>query len=172
MKRLAWWAGPAMINGILWVAVVIPHQHRLQAAQEASTLTTIQPRLEALVKESRETLLRETASDAMGEDRSAPMTLVRNLAQRHRLEIAELRVQGSRAAPAAKRRGAEPAAQASAERTIPVDVELVGPFHRLARFISDLEATTTLQMESWTLGGYEEATRSSRLKAQLIVLGS
>ena len=161
---------PLLVNGAMWLAVVMPRHQALQRHEGAQGLIALKPRFVALLEESQRLLMEGSGSaNLTGNDASAAMQVIERLAGRCRLEIAEMRAgERSQADAGRGRRGrgrTEPAAS-----TVPIDVSLSGRFQKLANWMSDVEGEGGLRIDSFTLTSAEQPDGDHQLTVKLSVL--
>ena len=157
---------PLVINVVVWEALVVPQQRWLQDRHNVHRLLALKPRLETLSMNSQRLLtgwLGSPTVDSEGVDATA---VIQRLADHHRVHVKEVHSNRSRSA-AAKPGGAARGSQ-TALRT-QIDVKATGGFHRLARWLSAIEAQAGLQVESWTMTAGEQPGDDHRLVLELSV---
>jgi len=98
-------------------------------------------------------------SSFTSDDPAAVMQAVERLAGRHHVQLKQLSAVGTTAS-------AEHAT-GSANGVIPVEVEATGRFNQLAHWMSDVEARSGLQMDSWELAPIKTAEQSYRLTVRM-----
>jgi len=151
---------PLAVNIAVWRVLVVPQQASLRAWRNTRVLTELQPKLAALLSQAHQTLAEWQRTSFASNDPSAVMQAVRQLAGRHHVEVRELNVSGA-AAPTAEH-GALPV-----KGTVPIEFEATGRFNRLARWMSDVERQSGLQVDAWELTPATAADQSCRLTVKM-----
>ena len=151
---------PLAANALVWRAFVVPQQAGLRASRTTRVLTELQPKLAALISETHQTLAQWQQTSFASDDPSAVMQAVRQLAGRHHVDVRELAL-SSVATPSAER------GTSSVGSTIPIEFEAVGRFNHLARWMSDVERQSGLQVDSWNLTPATAADQSCRLTVKM-----
>ena len=155
---------PLAVNVVVWRALVVPQQASLRAWRNTRVLTELQPKLAALLSQAHQTLAEWQRTSFASDDPSAVMQVVRQLAGRHHIDVHQLDVSGDSAAPAAEH-GALPV-----KGTVPIKFEATGRFNHLARWISDVERQSGLQVDAWELTPSTAADESCRLTVTMTAL--
>ena len=91
------------------------------------------------------------------------MPAIKKLAGRHHVQVQQLNVSGAMAESADH--GTLPAG-----KTVPVELEATGRFSQLARWMSDVERQSGLQVDSWDLVPAKAAGQSYRLTVKMTAL--
>ena len=151
---------PVLANVLLWRALVMPQRSRLLTWQNEQRLTELKPKLAALVSES-EAMLTQMERGGVHDDASEAMQTIQRLAGRHRVQLKELSASGAQTTKKADAHGLTAAA---------VQVQVSGRFSRLARWISDVEATSGLLIDSLTLAPGKNVGEPHQLTVQLSAL--
>jgi hypothetical protein len=157
------WVGllaiPLIVNSAIWMSSVVPQQAKLQEWRDTQALTELMPKLNGLLRESYQLVMGRKHTNFTREDPSVVMQTVQRLAEAHRVQIKELQTKGQQAKGRQKKgpmivKG-ETIAQAkgvlSGFSTMALNLEVTGHFNKLAHWISDIEAQSGLQVDSWTL---------------------
>lgn len=131
---------PLVLNLVIWRGLVVSQQRKLEAWRGEQRLSELQPKLTALLTESREMLNELEQTRLPRNDSSEVMQVLQRLAERHRVQIKELSAEGQHSEPSG------PGAS-----TVPLDLQVSGRFNKLAHWISDVEAQADLQIDSWAL---------------------
>ena len=149
-RRVALVAAPLVINLAVGMLLVAPAQRRVEAEQSGRTLTELTPRLESLLRRSHQLLTSWDRTGRTGDDPAASTALLERLADQHRLQLTKL----------SGRQARSEGTSASASM-MPVEVEVAGRFGKLARWLSEVESQSGLQVEAWTVtaGGPNEPAR-------------
>jgi len=146
-------AVPLVINTLIAQLIVRPEQGRLRDWSELSRLVEIKPKLESLLTESRQVLLtREKKSGFEASDPAAALNEAERLARQHHVEIDSSQIKGNKAAATS------------------FSLKVTGSFDRLARWISEAEASRGWQIDHWTLTAAKEPNRPHQLMIDLSVL--
>lgn len=140
-KWIVLFALPLVVNVVLWMAYVAPQTQRLDTAKRKDAMLTLVPRVETLLKDSRNAIVAWERSGLRGGDATAALQALRRLADKHRVQLGEL---------ASNRAGARGGRDRSAQ-TPTVKVEATGRYSRLARWLSAVERQAGLQVESWSI---------------------
>ena len=138
-KWVVLFALPLAVNLVLWAGFVAPQKKQLETVRRTDAMYTLVPRVESLLKESRQAIVAWERSGVSGGDSSAALQALRRQADKYNVRLSEL---------AASRGGRSGEAQ-SASPTVKVDA--TGRFSRLARWLSAVERQPGLQVESWSL---------------------
>ena len=145
------WSVPLAVNLAIWRGVLVPQQRHRQAIQQALATTEIKPSLEAALTEGRALLGAWQATEFTASDPSAVMQTIERLAGRHGLHIKELHSGSQQAAGA----------------TMPLELEVTGRFSKLAHWLSDVERSAGLQIDTWALTPSTEPGEPHRLTIKL-----
>lgn len=137
-------AVPLLVNGFVWMFVVRPHQRQLEAWRQTTTVAALKPQLEALLTEGHRLAMDWTRTEFSSNDPTAVTQTIQRLGERHHVRINALSVKGDH-----------------------VDLEALGNFGKLSRWMSEVEAQSGLQIESWTLTPDTEFDRPHRLAVSL-----
>jgi len=142
MKTARLWLGliliPLLFNALVRFAIFEPLQKRLGSLQTRYAFVQDRPRLEAALRQSDELLQSWAQGVFPAGDTAAVNAAIERLAKQYHLQVG--RVQG-------KVTGQSPVPGISTES---LDVELAGSFHKLARWVGDVEAHPGFQIESFT----------------------
>lgn len=156
---------PLAVNVIIWRALVVPQQANLQAWRNTRALTELQPTLAALLAQTHHTLAEWQRTSFASDDPSAVMQTLRQLAGRHHVDVRQLNVSAVTAETADPK---TPLAEASpAGGSVPADVQATGRFNQLARWMSDVETQSGLQVESWQLVPGKAPEQSCQLTVKM-----
>ena len=150
---------PLAVNVAVWRALVVPQQVTLRAWQNAQVLTELQPKLEALLSDSRQTLTEWRRTTFASDDPSAVMQVVQRLAGHHHVELKQLSASGAVVSAAH--------AALPSQGAVPMEVEATGRFGQLARWLSEVETQSGLQVDAWDLAPAKAADQSYRLTVKL-----
>ena len=153
-------AVPLAVNLFLWKALVVPQRNQLLTWRNEQRLTELKPKLAALVSES-DAMLNHLDRTSLHDDPSEAIQILQRLADRHRLQLKELSVQGAQTKGKTDSR---------AGSSVPVNVRVSGRFSKLAHWLSDVEGQTGLRIDSWTLEPGEEPGDVHQLNVQLSAL--
>ena len=162
---------PLAANLVVWGVLYGPQKRRLESWREAQLLVEQKPRMEALLRESREVQSGWESTRFSKKDPSAVVEVIQQLAGRHGVEITHIQTQGA----SSKGKGAVPSKQKAAPSaravggfsTVAVQLEAVGNFGKLARWMSDVETQYGLQIDSWSMTAGNEAGQPSRMTLQI-----
>lgn len=163
---------PLLLNAAVWAALVAPQRAKLQDWRDAKQLADLKPRLEATLAESHRAIAAWQHTAFTQDDPAAVLQAVKALGERHHVQINMMSAKGQ-----AKGQG-DLTRQASQHtpvvsnapgggKIMPVALEVVGSFGKLARWMSDVESHAGLQVESWTMAPMEDAQGVQRLDISL-----
>ena len=141
---------PPLVNGALWVTLVIPQQRREQSQRSMRTMTDLKPKLETLLNASSRLVAAAKQPGGASDDPSAAIQRVQRLADRHRVRLSTLKAGGKAAA---------------------LDVEATGRFSKLARWLGDVEAQPGLRIESWNMTPGEQFGGPAHATVKLSTMG-
>ena len=171
---------PALINSLIWIVLVVPQQSKLREWRAAQALTTLTPRLTALLTDTHAMLVEWQRMSFTKDDPSAAMQRIQRLAGQHHVQVKEIQTKESRGMGESDGKGeaksksqhATPATEPilSGYSTMPLELEVVGGFHKLAHWLSEVEAQAGFQVDSWTLAPGKDPGQPSRLTVQLTAL--
>ena len=151
MKRYLPWAAlfavPLILNGLLWAVLVRPPQQQLHQWRDTEALTELKPRLDSLIAESHRMLMDWERTAFSSDDPAAVTQAIDQLVGRHHVQRAEINTKNDESKGALGGRGAS-------EMSLTVGV--TGRFSKLAHWMSDVEAQSGLQVDSWTLSAGEK----------------
>ena len=150
---------PLTVNVAVWRVLVVPQQATLRAWRNAQVLTEFQPKLVALLSESRQTLAEWRRTSFASDDPSAAIQAVKRLAGRHHVQLKQLSASGAVAQAAH--------AAPSSRGAIPVEVEATGRFSHLAHWLNEVETQSGLQVDTWELALAKAADQSCRLTVKM-----
>ena len=162
MKTARLWIGiflvPLLFNAFVRFAIFGPLQKRLGFLQTKYAFVQDRPRLEAALQESDRILQDWEQGVFPAGDSTAVNAAVERLAKQCRIQVAEVKT--------------KPAGQSSVPgiSVQALDVELLGSFHRLARWVSDVEAHPGFQIESFTIAPGKESDLSVQLTSKMTAL--
>ena len=159
---------PVLANGLLWRKLVVPLQADLQQWHDKQTLTTLRPRLEELLGESRRLVSAWERNRPFVDDPAAALQAIQRLADRHKVRLTQRTAGGVRATGRGRGREAEAEARVSVE-AVTLDLEAAGRFSKLAHWLSDIEAQPGFQVESWAFTPAKEAGEPLQLTVKLMV---
>ena len=160
--RVALFAAPLAINLAVWALLVAPQQRRLETARSARRLMELKPRLESLLRRSNQLLMSWNRTEGTGDDPAASTALLERLADRHHLRLTKLTGRQQRSE-----------GTADSAVTMPLELEAVGRFGKLARWLSDVESQSGLQVEAWTLtSGQPDEPARMTVKLSVIMKAS
>ncbi len=160
---------PLALNLLIWWGIVRPQRERWMAWRDMQAFVELRPGLETLLQDSRDVLAAWRQTSFVTDDPSAITQIVERLADRHGLTISRLSLQRQGAVPSGGgRRQRQPAKPVSAgPALLPVEVEVVGPFGRLARWLEALEAQAGLRVDEWAMAPVPDAAGQQRLSVTL-----
>ncbi len=161
---------PLLVNAGLWLTVVRPQRAALQTARNAQAVTTLKPKLQALVADSDHVMTDLERTDFTSDDPTKVTQAVQQLAGVHRLHVKTITTTGAQDVSIVKKVMPHATAPSVAGlSTLPIDVEVTGSFGKLAHWVSDLETQSGLQVDSWVMRRSEEgATHSCSMMVKLI----
>ena len=133
-------AAPLAVNLAVWALLVAPAQRRVAASRSARSLLELKPQLESLLRRSNQLLMSWDRTVRTGDDPAASTALLERLADQHHLQLTKLSGRQSRSE-----------GTGASASTMPVELEVVGRFSKLARWLGDVEAQPGLRIESWNM---------------------
>ena len=146
MRKKLWVAvlvGPFLVNGALWLCLVRPQRAALRAWRDVQAVTEIKPRLEASLAESQQALLEWEKTSQLGGEASSVRPTVQQSAERYGLQVNKISVQ--------ERGGWQGRGPVSGLSPLSLELDVTGNFGKVARWMSDLETQSGMQIDSWTL---------------------
>ena len=146
-------AAPLLVNAFVWAVVVRPHQRQLAAWRRTTTIAALKPQLEALLVEGHRMAMDWTRTGFSSDDPTAVTQAIQRLGERHHVRINALSVEGAH--------------EDAGGSTVAVGLEALGNFGKLSRWMSEVEAQSGLQIESWTLTPETAPDRPHRLAVSL-----
>ena len=157
---------PIAVNLIVWNAVVRPERLNLKTWRDTRSLTQIRPELETLLGQSGQMIAQWENSIYKKDDPSAAMQMIQRLATENRVQVKGIQTKLYEETPSSARKGNN----ALGLTEMPVDIAVVGSYAKLAKWLSDLEAQRSLQINSWTLQPSTDADRLLHLTLRVTVL--
>ena len=155
------WAGvmvvPLLINGVVWATLVLPQQKALRSWRESQELAGFKPELEALLAEGHRTLMDWERTGFVAGDPAAVTQAIQQIAGRHRIHVTGIETKA----------GAEKTERVAGYSTVALDVKADGHFSKLAHWMSELEAQSGLQVDSWTITAADESGKPHELTVSL-----
>jgi len=148
---------PLALNGIVWSLVVAPQQATLQAWHDAQRLKNLKPALDGMITDSRDILARHDRTGFTSDDPEAVMEVLQRLADTYRVQMKSVSAKEHMASEKGTKKSA-----VAGYSTVPVELELSGPFGKLAHWIGAVESQGGLQIEEWTWSNDADATRSQQ----------
>jgi type II secretory pathway component PulM len=145
---------PVAVNLLMWTALVRPSQHEARRWQDAQTLVELKPKLDALLADSHRMLMDVERTGFSKDDPSAVTQAIERLAGRHRVELGTIDTKQDQA-------------KSRSEGAMLLTVDVHGRFSKLAHWMSDVEAQSGLQIDSWTLSAGEKPGDLHTLTVQL-----
>ena len=165
---LALLAIPLLVNGLLWHLLVRPEQATLQSLRDAHTLTALRPKLEALLAESHQLVTEWQRTSFSAGDPSTPMQTIQRVAGLHRVKIEQITAMGQAAAQAPT--GQTQSSPVPGYTTMPIELEVIGRFSKLAHWMSAIESQAGLQVDSWMITPGTGSNNAHRLHVALTAL--
>ncbi len=160
---------PLALNLVLWQVLYIPRRVILRDWRQAGILLEKKPKIEALLKESREVRVSWEPTRFSQKDSSAVIEAIQQLAGRYDLYIHKLQTQesspGRKAKPAAASKNASPKIKGFS--TMSVSLDLRGSFSKMVCWISDLESQYGFQIDSWQIIGPSESGQPTQMTVQV-----
>ena len=143
----ALFAVPLIVNGLLWAALVRPPQQQLHQWRDTEALTELKPRLESLLTESHRMLMDWERTAFTNDDPAAVTQAIEQLVGRHHVQRAEINTKSNEATGLHSAHGMT---------AMSLTVGVKGRFSKLAHWMSDVEAQSGLQVDSWELSAGEK----------------
>ena len=162
MRKKLWAAilvGPLLVNGALWFCLVRPQWAALRAWRDVQAVTEIKPRLEASLAESQQTLLEWEKTSQLGVEASSVRPAVQESAQRYGLQVNKISVQ--------ERGGWQGKGPVAGFSPLLLELDVTGNFGKVARWMSDLETQSGMQIDSWTLTAAADPGQPHKLGIKL-----
>lgn len=139
----ALFVAPLVVNFLVWAVLVRPPQQQARRWRNATALAELKPKLDALLAESRRMLMDVERTGFSSEDPSAVTQAIDRLAGRHRVALGTIDTKRDQA-------------KGRSETVMTLTVDVRGRFSKLAHWMSDVEAQSGLQIDSWTLSAGEQ----------------
>ena len=150
---------PVFLNGFLWGHFTFPAEAKFHNWRDAAQFFEYKPKLEALLREA-DGLLKSWQEKNFGkEDPSAAIQVIERLAGKNRIEIKKVDLADESGKHAEK----PPKPALPQISTVSLSLEVAGSFDKLARFMSDVENETGLQMEAWNMTSTTASDQPHRL---------
>ena len=129
---------PLLINFLVWAALVRPPQQQRHRWQDARSLAELKPKLDSLLAESHRVLMDAERTGFTSDDPSSVTQAIDRLAGRHRVTLGKIDTKRDQE----KARG---------DTAMSLTVDVRGRFSKLAHWMSEVEAQSGLQIDSWTI---------------------
>ena len=153
----ALFAAPLAVNLLVWAVLVRPPQQQASRWRDTAALAELKPKLDALLAESHQMLMEVERTGFSSEDPSAVTQALDRLAGRHRVTLGTIDTKREQATD-----------RSETAMTLTVDVR--GRFSKLAHWMSEVEAQSGLQIDSWTLSAGEKPGDLHTLTVNLTAL--
>ncbi len=147
---------PLVINLLVWYGLVRPQQRALENWQETHSAAAMKPKLETLLAQSQQLLSQWTQTSFSQADPAAVMQTIQRLAGVYHLQVKELTTTS-----------AQPVGGSA---TMPLELEVLGSYHKLARWMGDVESQAGLQIDSWTITPGHEPGEPHHLSVHMTAL--
>ena len=134
----AFFVAPLAVNFLVWAVLVRPPQQQASHWRDAKALVELKPKLDVLLAESRRMLMDVERTGFSKDDPSAITQAIDRLAGRHRVALGTIDTKQDQA-------------KGRSETAMSLTVDVRGRFSKLAHWMSEVEAQSGLQIESWTL---------------------
>jgi hypothetical protein len=134
---------PFFANVLWWNGFIAPSQNKIKALKDISVLESLQPKLKTLVHESEIALKDWEEKAAIQKDPAAAIKELQKMAQEQHVQIKEIRTEGN--AELDHKKSNLPFEKVS------VKLQMVGSYHKFARWISAVEAKAAYDIKSWSL---------------------
>ena len=154
----ALFVAPLVVNLLVWAVLVRPPQQQASRWRDAQALAELKPKLDALLADSRRMLMDVERTGFSSEDPSAVTQALDRLAGRHRVELGTIDTKQ------------EQQAKGRSETAMTLTVDVRGRFSKLAHWMSEVEAQSGLQIDSWTLSAGEKPGDLHTLTVNLTAL--
>ncbi|MBI4167812.1 MAG: hypothetical protein HY515_02545 [Candidatus Aenigmarchaeota archaeon] len=165
IKKYGMWVvlalSPILLNIFFWRAFVVPIHQKLNLSRNAEILIRTKPEFESLIGESSR-LLSDWERKGFGEQTAIGVVKeLQKLAGDERVQIKEVRMNDNS-------QGAENVASGFTKTS--VDLEVIGSYNKLARWLSAVENKPGVKIESWSMGRSNEPNQPCRLNLGIDVL--
>lgn len=176
MKRFSPWLKlaliPLAVNLVLWQLLYIPRRAALRGWQQTGILLETRPKIEVLLKESRESMVSWEPTRFSRKNPSAAAEVIQQLAGRYDLYVHKLQTQEASLARKGKPAAASKNAPAKIQgfSTMSISLDLRGSFSQMVRWISDLESQYGFQIDSWQIIGSSELSQPTQMTVQVTAL--
>ena len=148
---------PLLVNGLVAASLVAPQKAKLQAWRDAQKLAALKPKLKELLAESHRVKVAQLETGATLQDAQGAMQALQKSAGRNSVQITETKLPGQ---------------SAQSDSSIPLELEVTGPFNKLARWMSEVESQHTFQINSWALSTQNQQTLRLSIKMVAFVGGT
>lgn len=157
IKKYGIWAvlalSPILLNVFFWQVFVAPIHQKLNLSKNAEILIRAKPEFESLIGESNR-LLSDWERKGFGEQTTTGVVKeLQKLAGVQRVQIKEVRMNDSQAAENV----------ASGFTKTSIDLEVIGSYNKLARWLSAVENKPGVKIENWSMGRSHEPNQPCRL---------
>ena len=141
----------------VWAVVARPQQRKLRDWKDELVLTQLKPVLETLVTDSQEVVATWEQQTFRVDDPSAVTQAVQRLADTYRVQLKAVNSTG------------QPAESSSVEgfAAMPLELEASGRFNKLSQWMSAMEATPGLLIDTFTITPSQGDAQSHQLKISL-----
>jgi len=156
---------PLFLNVFVWKTLVTPSRVRLEAAYGAKIVTELRPGLEKLLRESDQTIAQGMESRFTQEDPSRPLQLLQKLATQHHVQFKEISSRGEQITGTKEKQEGK----ALGTSGMLLELEVLGSFGRLVRWIRDVEKCLGLTVDSWKMTPATDPTWPHNLNIQIKV---
>lgn len=168
-RRYGWWLalmiGPLCVNSVIWTAFVKSQQQRARTWTRVETLLELKPKFETLLADSHQIVTEWERTGFTKDDPSRVVQTIQRLADQHRIQLEEI---NAKEEPSGRRGQGAPAVRPiTGFATMPITLQAAGRFSKLTHWISDLEASCQLQVDSLTLTTGEDPNGPLQLTVQL-----
>ena len=145
-RYLPWaalFAAPLAINFLVWGVLVRPPQQQARRWRDARALAELKPDLDWLLAESHRMLMDAERTGFTSDDPSAVTQAIDRLAGLHRVTLGKIDTKWDQE-------------KGRRDTAMSLTVDVRGRFSKLAHWMSEVEAQSGLQIESWTLSAGEK----------------
>ena len=139
----ALFVAPLAINLVVWAVLVRPPQQQARRWQDARALVELKPKLDWLLAESHRMMMDAERTGFTSDDPSSVTQAIDRLAGRHRVTLGKIDTKQDQE----KGRG---------DTAMSLTVDVRGRFSKLAHWMSEVEAQSGLQIDSWTISAGEK----------------
>lgn len=154
---------PLAVSLMVWKFLVAPQKVQLDHWRDKQLLIELKPKLEMILKGSKQLLSDSQQTGFVEEDPAAVMQAIERIARERHVEVREIRSNDKTASKSDE----EARNSIPGFKTIPLDLEVQGNFDKLARWIGEVENQVGLQVDSWSMAPSTELNQPHRLTLRM-----